>query len=227
MGHYQLQAVRVSGPMACFTRPELKAERVSYPVITPSAARGIFESVLWKPAIRWHIDRIDVLAPIRWIAFRRNEVNSRASAPASQVIEKGGAAPMLVAEQDRAQRNTVALRDVDYVIYGHFEMTNRAGPGDNPGKFADMFKRRLANGQHFRMPYLGCREFAAEVTPADEELPLPITDNRDLGRMLFDIDFGPKRCNRPLFFEARLERGTLHVPSLASVLAGNRNGGDE
>jgi CRISPR-associated protein Cas5d len=222
----QSHPVRVSGALACFTRPELKAERVSYPLITPSAARGVFEAVLWKPAIRWHIDRIDVLAPIRWIAFRRNEVNSRASTPASRLIENGGAAPMLVAEQDRAQRNTVALRDVDYVVHGHFEMTDKAGPDDNPGKFAEMFKRRLANGQHFSAPYLGCREFIAEVTPVEGSVPPPIDDTRDLGRMLFDIDFGPKRCNRPLFFEARLEQGTLHVPSLASVLAASRNGGD-
>jgi CRISPR-associated protein Cas5d len=225
MNHNPSHRLRVRGPLACFTRPELKAERVSYPLITPSAARGVFEAVLWKPAIRWHIDRIDLLAPIKWIAFRRNEVNSRASAPSSQVIEKGGAAPLLIAEEDRAQRNTVALRDVDYLIHGHFEMTERAGPGDNPGKFAEMFKRRLANGQHFSAPYLGCREFVAEVTPINGNPPEPVDDTRDLGRILFDIDYGPKRCNRPLFFEARLERGTLTVPSYDTVLSATQNGG--
>lgn len=214
---YQPHRLRARGRLACFTRPELKAERVSYSVITPSAARGIFEAILWKPAIRWHIDRIDVLAEIKWAAFRRNEVSSRASAPSSQVIEQGGLAPVLLADEDRAQRNTVALREVDYVIHAHFEMTDKAGPGDNPGKFADMFQRRLANGQHFAQPYFGCREFVAEVEPADDSVPDPINMTQDLGMMLFDIEYGRDRRNRPLFFPARLEKGTLAVPTLDAV----------
>ena len=213
--------MRVRGPLACFTRPELKVERVSYPVITPSAARGILEAVLWRRAIRWHVDRIRVLSEIRFTAFRRNEVSRKAVAPPNDVVESGGPAPLYFADEDRAQRNTVALRDVDYVIEAHFSMTERAGPEDNVNKFVEMFKRRLAKGQHFHQPYLGCREFAAEVMPADDA-PAPIAETRDLGLMLWGIEYGPKR-NRPIFFHARLEGGVLEVPTDANaalVLAG-------
>lgn len=204
--------IRVTGELACFTRPELKAERVSYPVITPSAARGVLEAVFWKPAIVWRIDRIRVLSPIHWVAFRRNEVSSRASAPAASVIKSGGAAPTLLIEPDRAQRNTVALRDVDYIIDAHFELTHRAGPGENVQKFAAMFERRLDRGQHFHQPYLGCREFVCDVLPVDADAPQPIAESRDLGLMLWDIDFSPNG-NRPRFFNARLENGIVDVPS--------------
>jgi CRISPR-associated protein Cas5d len=204
--------IRCSGPLACFTRPELKAERVSYPVITPSAAKGILEAILWKPAIRWRVDRVRVLAPIRWIAFRRNELGSCAVIPSSALIRDGGAVPTTFIEADRAQRNTVALRDVDYVVEAHFELTERAGHDDNPAKFADMFRRRVERGQHFHQPYLGCREFAADVEPVDDETPEPIDDSRDLGLMLWDIDFSGDR-NRPLFFAAELVQGVLEIPS--------------
>ena len=209
-------ALRASGPVACFTAPEFKAERVSYPVITPSAARGIFEAVLWKPAIRWRIDRIKVLSPIRWIAFRRNEVSSRASAPAAAVIERGGQAPVLIVEDDRAQRNTVALRDVDYIIEAHFELTERAGPDETVRKFVEMFTRRLEKGQHFHQPYLGCREFIAEVAPVTDDAPSPIDHSQDLGLMLWDIEFA-KEGNRPRFFHARLEQGVINVPDTVQV----------
>lgn len=203
--------VRAQGDVACFTRPELKAERVSYTVMTPSAARGVLEAILWKPAIRWRVDRIKVLSPIRWIAFRRNEVGSRASAPAAAVIDNGGIAPVLIVEDDRAQRNTVALRNVDYVIEAHFELTDRAGSEDNPRKFADMFERRLEKGQHFHQPYLGCREFVADVSPVTDDAPPPIDHSQDLGLMLWDIDFGPDK-NRARFFRARLDNGVMEVP---------------
>ncbi len=202
--------LRASGPLACFTRPELKAERVSYQVITPSAARGVLEAVLWKPAIRWRIERIKVLKPIRWVAFRRNEVNSRASPPAAKVVKEGGHAPVLLADTDRAQRNTVALCDVDYVIEARFEMTDRAGPQDNRAKFVDMFRRRVQRGQHFHQPYFGCREFVADISPVDDSTPEPIGETCDLGLMLYDIDYSPKG-NRPQFFAARLEQGVLEV----------------
>jgi len=202
--------VRAFGPLACFTRPELKVERVSYPVMTPSAARGLLEAILWKPAIAWHVERIEVLRPIRFTAFRRNEVNTRASPPPRAVIDRGGPAPVFFADEDRAQRNTVALRDVDYVIEAHFTMTDRAGPEDNVTKFVEMFQRRVAKGQHFHQPCFGCREFVAHVLPADDA-PQPIDDSRDLGLMLWDIEYGPKR-NRPIFFAARLTRGVLEVP---------------
>lgn len=201
---------RARGPLACFTRPELKVERVSYPVMTPSAARGLLEAVLWKPAIRWRIERIAVLAPIRFTSFRRNEVNSKAIAPPRATVEGGGAAPTYFADEDRAQRNTVALRDVDYVVEARFEMTAAAGSGDNPTKFVEMFTRRVEKGQRFHQPYFGCREFVADVLPA-EGAPEPVDDSRDLGIMLWDIDFGPQE-NRPRFFRARLEGGVLEVP---------------
>ena len=198
------------GRWLCFTRPELKVERVSYPVITPSAARGILEAILWKPAISWHIERVRVLKEIKFTAFRRNEVNSKALAPAANVIKNGGTSPLLFADEDRAQRNTVALSDVDYVIEAHFTLTEKAGRDDNLTKFVDMFERRVAKGQHFHQPYFGCREFVAELLPA-EDAPAPIDDSRDLGWMLWDIQFSPEG-NKPLFFPASLDRGVLAVP---------------
>lgn len=203
-------SARARGPLACFTRPELKVERVSYPVITPSAARGILEAILWKPAISWHVVRVRVLKEIKFTAFRRNEVNSKSVAPAANVIKDGGMSPLFFADEDRAQRNTVALSDVDYVIEAHFTLTEKAGPGDNLTKFVDMFERRVAKGQHFHQPYFGCREFVAELLPA-EDAPAPIDDSRDLGWMLWDIQFGTEG-NKPLFFPASLDRGVLAVP---------------
>ncbi|MBI2422530.1 MAG: type I-C CRISPR-associated protein Cas5 [Candidatus Hydrogenedentes bacterium] len=201
--------VRARGPLAIFTRPELKVERVSYPVMTPSAARGLLEAILWKPAIRWRIERIKVLNEIKFTAFRRNEINNKAVAPKASVIKEGGAMTPYYADEDRAQRNTVALKDVDYVIEAHFEMTANAGPEENLKKFTEMFLRRLEKGQHFHHPYLGCRECAADVTIA-EHAATPIESNEDLGIMLWDIDFG--KNNRPRFFHARLRDGVLEVP---------------
>lgn len=207
-------ALRARGPLACFTRPELKAERVSYPVMTPSAARGLIEAVLWKPAVRWHIDRIGVLNPIRFISFRRNEVNTKASDPPRAVVDGGGDAGNVTcyfADEDRAQRNTVALREVDYLVEAHLTMTEDAGPDDNMTKFVAMFRRRVREGQHFHQPYFGCREFVAEVLPPDDA-PDPIPESRDLGIMLWDIAYGEER-NRPIFFRAELREGVLHVPA--------------
>ncbi len=204
--------IRARGPLACFTRPELKVERMSYSVMTPSAARGLLEAVLWKPGMRWRIERIRVLAPIRFISFRRNEVNRKATAPASRVIDGGGPSPVFVAndEDNRAQRNTVALRGVDYLIEARIELTNRAGPEDTITKYVAMFHRRIEKGQYFHCPYLGCREFVAELLPG-ESAASPIAETRDLGVMLWDIDYTPAR-NRPRFFAAKLIRGVLEVP---------------
>lgn len=202
--------LRARGPLACFTRPELKVERVSYPVMTPSAARGLLEAVVWKPAISWKVERIQVLAPIQFVAFRRNEVSTRASPPPAATVRDGGTVSPYFGDEDRAQRNTLALRDVDYVIEAHIRLTERAGPEDNLTKFVGIFERRLDKGQCFHQPYFGCREFAAEIHPA-HDLPAPIDDSRDLGRILWDIDYGPAR-NRPLFFAARLDRGVLEIP---------------
>jgi CRISPR-associated protein Cas5d len=205
--------VRARGPIACFTRPEMKAERVSYEVMTPSAARGLLEAILWKPAIQWHIHTIAVLAPIDWVSFRRNEVSDRASRNVTDFF----------ADERRAQRNTVALRDVDYVIAASFVMTAKAGPEDNITKFEEMFERRLQKGQHFQQPYLGCREFAAEVEPAPEEVrPIQKGADRPLGLMFYDFAYHPEgQGARPLFFEARLQGGVLSVPPLRDVLRDN------
>lgn len=203
--------VRTRGPLACFTRPELKVERVSYDVMTPSAARGLLEAVLWKPAIRWQVDKIHVLNPIAFTAFRRNEVSGKAVPPPASVIKNGGPAPLYFADDDRAQRNTVALRDVDYIIEAHMTLTERAGPSDNMTKFVDMFERRVRKGQHFHQPYFGCREFIAEVLPTNE-VPPPISEDRDLGIMLWDIDFSPTG-NKPIFFVGQLTGGVLQVPA--------------
>lgn len=204
-------ALRARGPLAVFTEPVFKAERVSYPVMTPSAARGLIEAVLWKPAIAWQVERIRVLKPIRFVSFRRNEVTRKAPAPTATLMAAGAEAPVLFADEYRAQRNTVALRDVDYVIDARFRLTERAGPDDNVPKFVDIFRRRLEKGQHFAAPYLGCREFAADVLPADGA-PAPIDETRSLGHMLWDILYRPG-ANRAVFFDAELRNGILEVPA--------------
>ena len=217
--------IRARGELACFTRPELKVERVSYEVMTPSAARGLLESILWKPAMEWRIHEIEVLAPIRWMSIRRNEVNSRASLGQKE----------LVADEDRAQRNTVALRDVDYVVHASIALTARAGQGDNLRKFEAMFERRLAKGQHHVAPFFGCREFFAAVEPA-HGWPPPIDQgvDRPLGWMFYDFDwtgFSSEHSHReseagsPLFFEARLTSGVLRVPSRDVVRGAVHPGG--
>jgi CRISPR-associated protein Cas5d len=203
--------VRVFGPLACFTRPEMKVERVSYEVMTPSAARGVLEAIVWKPGIRWRVHAIEVHTPILFTAFMRNEVNHKAARPsAAQVAGETPVEPYF-ADEDRAQRNTLALRDVDYVIRASFSLTARAGPEDNVPKFVDMFTRRVERGQCYHRPYLGCREFSADFEPAPpERTPLPLT--KALGWMLHDIEFGPDGVNRPRFFEAELRGGVLRVP---------------
>jgi CRISPR-associated protein Cas5d len=216
--------VRARGEMACFTRPEMKVERVSYEVMTPSAARGLLEAVLWKPALEWRIHAIEVLAPIRWLSVRRNEVNSRASLDKERIV----------ADEDRAQRNTVALREVDYVVHASIALTPRAGDGDTMRKFEEMFERRLEKGQHHSAPFFGCREFAAALHRADETPP-PIDRgvDRPLGWMFFDFDWSgfdgtgshkESAPRTPLFFEARLTDGILQVPSRAAVREAGRVG---
>jgi len=205
-----LLSLRVTGPLACFTNPALKVERFSYDVMTPSAARGVLESVCWKPAIVWRIDRIKVLKPINRMAIRRNEVNSRISTDGAISWMQGDSLPVdFFADEDRAQRNMVALRDVDYVIEAHFEMTAKATENDNVRKFEDMFQRRVEKGQCFQTPYLGCRELIAQFGSAAGH-PEPIRESRELGRMLHDIEFGSPP--RPVFFEARLKNGVVAVP---------------
>ncbi len=205
--------LHVWGEYACFTRPEMKVERVSYDVITPSAARGILEAIHWKPAIRWLIDRIHVLRPIRFETIRTNEVGSKI--PAGKVktaMKKGSTQGLAIAvDDDRQQRATLALRDVAYVIEAHFEMTEKAGD-DTPGKHLDMFRRRALKGQCFHRPALGLRQFVADFALVDEIPPSTLPEdqkNCDLGWMLYDIDYANDR--RPMFFRAVLENGVLDV----------------
>ncbi len=205
----------VSGEYACFTRPEMKVERVSYDVMTPSAARGILEAILWKPAISWQILQIDVLKPIQWFSIRRNEVASIVSAKnAISAMKKGRGSLGIYVDvgKERQQRAALILRDVQYIIHACFEMTERAGPEDSVAKFEQMFLRRASKGQCFHRPYLGCREFPADfnLLKKGENAPSPIDEDRELGWMLFDMDY-TKKPPVPSFFRARLEKGVLDL----------------
>ncbi len=210
--------VKVWGEFACFTRPELKVERVSYPVPTPSAARGILEAILWKPQMRWRVESIAVLRPVRYFSILRNEVNTRASARAAESWRKAGSGGF-VASSDRAQRHTLALRDVAYIIRAQIEPTeamDRLDPAawlELAAKYRDQFRRRVRAGRCYATPYLGCREFsAAFAEPSGDERPIPVTE--ELGPMLLDLDFAPDGSGRgtPRYFLARLDQGVLHVP---------------
>ena len=209
--------LEVWGPMACFTRPELKVERVSYDVITPSAARAIFEAIFWKPAIHWQVTKIEVLSPINWMSVRRNEVGAVASKN-----------PIFI-EEKRQQKNTLMLRDVRYRIWAKLEFipirkrpeqqdlfTNAERQDENPGKYNAMFERRASKGQCFTQPYLGTRECSASfrlVNPEAEHLDVPINESRDLGIMLYDMDFEADLKNPPaMFYRAKMENGVIIVP---------------
>lgn len=205
--------LKVTGQNACFTRPEMKVERVSYEVITPSAARGILEAILWKPAMRWEVLQIDVLNPIRWESVRRNEVGSVIPAGSVKRAMKAGTGDLgLYVEKERQQRAGLFLRDVSYVIHAAFELTAAAGDSDSVVKFTEMFVRRASNGQCFHRPYFGCREFPVdfEFIPQDAEGPKPISETRDLGWMLYDIEYSGKEP-MPQFFHAELVNGSLDL----------------
>lgn len=231
--------LEVWGDYACFTRPEMKVERVSYDVITPSAARAIFESILWKPAIRWNITRIEVLNPIKWISVRRNEVGKVIPAPTEKQMSGVPGAPMgIFIEDERQQRAGLFLRDVRYRIHGYFnfiyvrkgkgnysnhvevwadekEKTETINSDETEAKYAAMFERRAKKGQCFHRPYLGCREFACDfrlIKNPDEEPVKPINETRDLGYMLYDLDFNlDEKKPSPLFFRAHLYNGVVNT----------------
>lgn len=223
--------LEVSGNYACFTRPEMKVERVSYDVITPSAARAVFDAILWKPAIYWQVKKVEVLAPVKWISVRRNEVGKVAS-PRSEGI---------FIEIDRQQRAGLFLRDVKYRLHAEFIFIPPEQRGrvfnpvpewlDDPdeaddlkkpdirkdeteAKYAAMFERRARKGQHFHQPYLGCREFAAAVRLVDPtaESAHPIPETRDLGWMLYDLDYSDPGDIKPMFFQAKMKSGVICVP---------------
>ncbi len=224
--------LEVSGDFACFTRPEMKVERVSYDVITPSAARAVFEAIFWKPAVRWQVRKIEVLNPIKWISVRRNELGAVANERAEH----------LFIEENRQQRAGLFLRDVRYRLHaelifvppdkrpgslrpvseslqdsGEAEAIRCDPKDENPGKYNAMFERRARKGQSFNQPYLGCREFSCsfrlidDPAQAAQSLP-PINDSRELGFMLYDIDFSNPEDLRPAFFRARIENGIVNVP---------------
>lgn len=208
------------GEWACFTRPEMKVERVSYDVMTPSAARAIVEAIYWKPELQWVIDRITVLGPIRFNSIRRNEVSEKVSAKVAEGAMSAGRSDIaLFVEEARQQRAALILRDVGYVIDAHFVI--RSGEA-NEGKHLDIFNRRARQGQCFTRPYLGCREFAAEFRLLEAgdrapEVDASLMGERELGWMLHDIDFANGR--EPLFFRATMRDGVIDVPALRGARA--------
>ena len=206
----------VRGDFACFTRPEMKVERVSYDVITPSAARAIFEAIFFKPAIRWQVSRIEVLAPIHWMNLRRNEVASVVSTRnVQQAMRQGSGDLALYVDEDRQQRAALLLRDVAYRLHADLIVRPDRTDPEPPPKFFAMFERRARKGQCVNQPYLGCREFAARwrlVEDLDSE-PLPIRETRDLGWMLHDLDFSDMADPQPRFFRALMQQGLIDVPA--------------
>jgi len=234
--------LEVSGDFACFTRPEMKVERVSYDVMTPSAARAVFEAIVWKPAIQWRVTKIEVLKPIKWISVRRNEVGAVASTRNVQASVSVSAGDLgFYIEDERQQRAGLFLRDVAYRIHAYFELRdpsfhkphflqlskvpiNRGEddlqelPDNNAVKFMSMFERRVSRGQCVNQPYLGCREFACSFRLVEdvEPEPKPVAETRDLGWMLYDMDYSTPADPKPRFFPARLERGVVNVPSWES-----------
>jgi CRISPR-associated protein Cas5d len=228
--------LEVWGDYACFTRPEMKVERVSYDVMTPSSARAIFDAILWKPAIRWHITRIEVLNPIKWISVRRNEVAKTAGSPTQTQLDGKSGEPMgIFIEEARQQRAGLFLRDVRYRIHAWFEFippekrqscvpergktwasTSEQGEfirkDETEAKYAAMFERRAKNGQCFHRPYLGCREFACAFRLVERDDGVqPIAMSDDLGWMLYDMDYSDRDNLKPEFFRARLENGMMNT----------------
>ena len=212
--------LEVWGDYACFTRPELKVERVSYDVITPSAARAIFDAIFWKDAIRWEITKIEVLNPIKWTSIRRNEVGAVGNLRTKSIF----------IEEKRQQRNSLLLKDVRYRIYAKQifipvnqrkkkDLKHEPGADENPGKYNAMFGRRAKNGQCFNQPYLGTREFSASfrLVKSDEtNIIPPLVEDKDLGIMLYDMDSSNEKNIMAMFYRAEMKQGIIKVPSLNS-----------
>lgn len=203
--------MEVWGEYACFTRPEMKVERVSYDVPTPSAARGMVESVYYHPGLKWHVDKIYVCKPIRFTNILRNEVASKISARNVLTEANGKKRSYIDRNTDIQQRATTMLRDVHYVIEAHFEMTDQANPSDNPGKFQDIVKRRLRSGQAYMQPYLGCRECTAHFRLWEGGDIPTIDETRDLGYMIFDMDYSDLENIQPMFFRAQMVHGVIDL----------------
>ena len=207
--------IRVWGDYALFSRPELKVERYSYDVITPSAARGIMDAIYYHPGMRWIIDKIYVVKPIRFTSVRRNEIKSKISASnVLQVYNGADKALYMSSKQEIVQRASVLLTDVEYVIEAHFEMTEKANETDNPGKFKDITMRRLKKGECYHMPYFGCREFPAHFALCEEEKIETVYETvpeKDFGIMLYDMDYSDPENIQPMFFRAVMRQGVLDL----------------
>ncbi len=207
--------LRVWGDYALFSRPEFKVERCTYDIITPSAARGILEAIFWHPGLRWVIDKIHVVKPIAFTTIRRNEVKSKASGANAMSVMNGAKKELYInTKDDIAQRASVILTDVEYVIEAHFEMTDKASPTDNEGKFLDITNRRIRKGQFYHQPYFGTREFPVRFAPCEEEKIVTAYDQeyeKDLGFMLYDMDYSDRENIQPMFFRATMKRGVVDL----------------
>lgn len=206
--------VKVWGDYALFSRPEMKVERCSYDVITPSAARGILEAIYWHPGMKWIIDKIYVQKPIAFTSIRRNEVKSKISANNALQVYNGSNKPLyLSTKAEIVQRASLLLRNVSYIIEAHFEMTEKAEEADNPGKFKDIIMRRLKRGECYHMPYFGCREFPAHFCLCeDKEIVTAYSDEeKDLGFMLYDMDYSDLENIQPMFFRAKMKNGVIDL----------------
>lgn len=205
--------VKVWGEYALFSRLEMKVERCSYDVITPSAARGILEAIYWHPGMKWVIDKIYVQKPVRFTSIRRNEVKSKISSNNVLSVYNGADKPLYIStKSDIVQRASLLLRDVSYVIEAHFEMTEKAVESDNPGKFKDIIMRRLKRGECYHTPYFGCREFPANFCLCeDEKIETAYSGEKDLGFMLYDMDFSDLDNIQPMFFRALMKDGVINL----------------
>ena len=205
--------VKVWGEYALFSRPEMKVERCSYDVITPSAARGILEAIYWHPGMKWVIDKIYVQKPVRFTSIRRNEVKSKISSNNVLSVYNGADKPLYIStKSDIVQRASLLLRDVSYVIEAHFEMTEKAVESDNPGKFKDIIMRRLKRGECYHTPYFGCREFPANFCLCeDEKIETAYSGEKDLCFMLYDMDFSDLYNIQPMFFRALMKDGVINL----------------
>ena len=205
--------VKVWGEYALFSRPEMKVERCSYDVITPSAARGILEAIYWHPGMKWVIDKIYVQKPVQFTSIRRNEVKSKISSNNVLSVYNGADKPLYIStKSDIVQRASLLLRDVSYVIEAHFEMTEKAVESDNPGKFKDIIMRRLKRGECYHTPYFGCREFPANFCLCeDEKIETAYSGEKDLGFMFYDMDFSDLDNIQPMFFRALMKDGVINL----------------
>lgn len=211
--------LEVFGDYACFSRPELKTERVTYDVITPSAARGLLESIFWHPGLKFCIRRIYVLNPIRTTSIKRNEVKSKILASnVKKTMIDGKSDLYLNSSDERNQRSALILQDVHYVIESHFDMTDKAAPSDNPGKFQDILKRRIRKGQCYHQPYFGCREFPAHFREWEGGEIHPIPIDKDLGYMLYDMNYDDMNNIQPMFFHAQLKQGIMEVEDCEVIM---------